>query len=201
MAVAVDVAVAELDGGRRRISDVAIRSAIAVVHRTDEDALAALPVAATTAPASALLLAIAVFEETLLAGGWLLLPGRLLLARLGLLGLLGLRLLSLVLGRILCLAIGRGTFVALAATTAAMATGSLVLPLIGRLCLCRDRILRGLRLVLLCCHACTSWCDGLCVPEARSAMAGSAWREERRLGSPGIRNSKNYVAPDEDLLV
>ena len=153
MAVSVHVAVPKLDGRGRRVGHIAVHRAIAVVHRANEDALASLFVAAPSA-SSALLLAIpVVLEEPVLAGGLRLRLGLLLKRR---------RL--LVLGLVLTLAIGLGaTLVALAAAAAAMPDLSLALPLVGCLRLRRDRVFRRrLRLVLLCCHACTSWCDGLC---------------------------------------
>jgi hypothetical protein len=136
-----------------------------VVHGTDEDAFAARLVAAAPATSATRMLAIAVvvLKETGLAGG----------LRFGRLRLEGLRLLVLGLG-LLRLAIGLrlAALVPLTAATAAMAALSLVLTLVGSLRLSRDRIFcRGLRLVLLCCHSCTSWCDGLFVPVPPAASS------------------------------
>jgi hypothetical protein len=131
-----------------------------VVHGTDEDAFAAPFVAAPAASATipvAVSGIIVVPEETGLAGGRLrfefwFLRLRLRLRRLGLrLGLLG-------------LAIGLGTTASLvpfAAATAAMAawSGILSLGLVRGLGL-RHILRRGLRLVLLNCHACTSCAIG-----------------------------------------
>jgi Na+/proline symporter len=129
-----------------------------VVHGTDKNPLAALLIAAASAT-TALLLAVAVVPEESVLAGRLRWPGRLLLVllRLGLLvvGLLALGLLRL----------GTAGLIPLAATATAMCAVSLVLPLGGIRCLgLRLEIRRRLRLVLLCCHACTSWCDGLYDP-------------------------------------
>src|SRR5208337_1443186 len=90
IAVGVYIAIAEFDGGRRRIGDVAIRDAVAVIHGTDKNlllALLALP------PAAAALLAsgVSIFlKEAVLAGGF----GLLSLTRLVLRGRLAIRLAS-----------------------------------------------------------------------------------------------------------
>jgi hypothetical protein len=126
VAVAVHVAVAELNGRWRRVGDIAIDRTIAVVHRADKRTLATLlGAAAPSALAVAIAVAVAVAEETLLARG--LRFGRPLFEHRG-------RLLILGLGLILALAAGlsRATLVLvpLAATTAATsATASLIMEL------------------------------------------------------------------------
>jgi hypothetical protein len=163
IAISVAIGVAVLNGRRRTVGYVAVDGAVAVVHGTDEYAFAApfvtAPAATATIPVAITVSGIIVVpEKTGLAGGrglrlefWFL-RLRLRLRRLGLrLGLLG-------------LAIGLGataSLVPFATATAAMATwsGILSLGLVRGLGL-RHILRRGLRLVLLNCHACTSCAIG-----------------------------------------
>ncbi|MBV8632452.1 MAG: hypothetical protein JOZ83_16105 [Silvibacterium sp.] len=132
----IQISITQLDRGWRRVGNVAIHSAIAVIHGADKDLLLAL--LAFSSAAALLSISISVFlEEANLARWFGLLLARLILRTL--LGRLSVRL--------------RSRFIAFSSTTPSAM--SLILSLCGL-------NLRNLRLrlgqVLLCCHACTSWC-------------------------------------------
>ncbi|ACO33938.1 hypothetical protein ACP_2004 [Acidobacterium capsulatum ATCC 51196] len=162
--VAVGAAVAaEVHGGRGGVGHVAVGGAVAVVHGADEGGrLLALLLLALLAAVAA---AVSVAGVLLLLEELFLLARR--LATAGLLAALALALaLILVLRGALRLAVLLAALALFAATPSAAAVGGRVLLAVGgvisggcggRRKSCR-RFCEALGLVLLWCHACTSWC-------------------------------------------
>jgi hypothetical protein len=153
----IHISITEFDGRGRRIRNITVSRTVAVIHGADEGLLLALFVLALAT--ELLTIATSIFmEEAILAGRF----GLLAVVLLALLILLG------------SLAIGLGCWglAALASTAApTMALGLLPLTL--------DRLPfrhRSLRLVLLSCHACTSWCVltflSACARSCKTAKSG-----------------------------